>query len=184
MAECSAPLWKLLEKDVAWHWELKQENAFEDLKDNLNSPPLLRYFDHTKPVTISVDASSHSVASVLLRENRPVFYASKALTKTQQNYKPDARAVYKVQVVILMSAQHIVQLKDTIHTSTELSALCRFILQSWTDTIQQVPDNLCKYWTFRDELAVYKDIIFKGKSTLIPPSCSSCHSCGFKVPWQ
>ncbi|KAJ8880987.1 hypothetical protein PR048_017460 [Dryococelus australis] len=183
-------------------WKLEQENAFEDLKDSLKSPPLLRYLDHTKPVTISVDASSHSVASVLLQENHPVFYASKALTKTQQNYsqiekeafaslsackkfheyfrgnqkvtietdhkpleaiskkfvytipQPDftrsssksfhtilqsdtkrvtamtsqnqnAQAIYEVQVVILMSVQCIAQLKDAIHTSTELSALCR-----------------------------------------------------------
>ncbi|KAJ8893389.1 hypothetical protein PR048_005980 [Dryococelus australis] len=57
-----------------------------------------------------------------------------------------------------------------IHTISEQSALCWFILQGWSDTIQQVPDNLRKYWTFHDELAVYEDIIFKGKRTLIPPS--------------
>ncbi|KAJ8886661.1 hypothetical protein PR048_012873 [Dryococelus australis] len=68
--------------------------------------------------------------------------------------------VYEVQVVIPMSAQRIAQLKDAIHTSTELSALCQFILQ----------DNLRKYWTFHDKLAVYEDIIFKGKRSLIPPS--------------
>ncbi|KAJ8892407.1 hypothetical protein PR048_004987 [Dryococelus australis] len=67
VAEHSAPLRKLLEKDTIWHWELEQENVFEDLKESLKSLPLLRYFDHTKPVTISVDASSHSVASVLLQ---------------------------------------------------------------------------------------------------------------------
>ncbi|KAJ8893597.1 hypothetical protein PR048_006197 [Dryococelus australis] len=71
---------------ITWHWELEQENAFEDLIDSLKSPPLLRYFDHTKPATTSVDASSHSVTSVLLQENHPVFYASTALTKIQQNY--------------------------------------------------------------------------------------------------
>ncbi|KAJ8879440.1 hypothetical protein PR048_020048 [Dryococelus australis] len=68
----------------------------------------------------------------------------------------DARAVYGVWVVIPMSAHRIAQLKDAINTSAELSALCRFILQGWPDTIQQ--------------LAVYEDIIFKGKRTLLPPS--------------
>ncbi|KAJ8866838.1 hypothetical protein PR048_032699 [Dryococelus australis] len=181
VAERSALLRKLLEKDVAWHWELEHENAFEDLKVCLKSLPLPRYFNHTKPVTISVDASSYSVASVLQQENHPVFYASKAFTMTQQNYntlsrdchdipEPDTRAVYEVHVVIPMSAQRMAQLKDAIHTSTKLSGLCWFILQGWPDTIQQVPDNLRKYWSFRDELAVYEDIIFKGKRTLIPPS--------------
>ncbi|KAJ8889023.1 hypothetical protein PR048_008517 [Dryococelus australis] len=206
-AERSAPMPKLLEKDVTWRWKLEQENAFEDLKESLNS---------------------HSVASVLLQECHPVFYASEALAKTQQNYSqiekeafailsactkfheyiwgnqetinhwihfeilpynptirykkgselyiadtssydchdipgPDTRAVYEIQVVISMSAQLIAQLKDAIHTSTEQSALCRTILK----------DNLCNNWTFRDELAVYEDIISKGKRTIIPPSWKS-----------
>ncbi|KAJ8895800.1 hypothetical protein PR048_001138 [Dryococelus australis] len=101
--------------------------------------------------------------------------------------KTDARAVYEVQVVIQMSAQHIAQLKDAIHTSNELSALCQFILQGGPNMIQQVPDNLCKYWTFRDELAVHEDITFKGKKPSYHPlgSPPSCHSCtvltnGFK----
>ncbi|KAJ8886602.1 hypothetical protein PR048_012814 [Dryococelus australis] len=69
-----------------------------------------------------------------------------------------------------MSAKRIAQLKDAIHTSTELSVLCWIILQGWPVTIQQVPDNLRKYWSFHDALAVYKDVIFKGKRTLIPSS--------------
>lgn len=45
----------------------------------------MKYFDPKKPVKISVDASSQGMGAVLLQEDRPVAYASKALTKSQQN---------------------------------------------------------------------------------------------------
>ncbi|KAJ8871601.1 hypothetical protein PR048_027928 [Dryococelus australis] len=58
VSKLSTPLRQLLEKNVAWHWEHDPD----------------------------IDASSHSVASVLLQENQPIAYASKALTKAQLNY--------------------------------------------------------------------------------------------------
>ncbi|KAJ8890209.1 hypothetical protein PR048_009717 [Dryococelus australis] len=70
--------------------------AFKNLKESLEFFPVLRFYDHTKPVTLSVDASSHSVASVLLQGNHPVCYASKLLTKAQLNYsqlKKEALAI-------------------------------------------------------------------------------------------
>jgi len=55
--------------------------------ENLNSSaPVLKFFDPKEPVTLSVDASSKGVGAVLLQNDRPVAYASKALTPSQENY--------------------------------------------------------------------------------------------------
>lgn len=43
-------------------------------------------FGPKKPVKISADASSKGMGAVLLQEDRPVAYASKALTQSQQKY--------------------------------------------------------------------------------------------------
>ena len=82
----AAPLRLLLEKETEWHWETAQNQALNELKQAITNAPVLKYFDSTKETTISVDASSKGIGAVLLQESRPVAYASKSLTTTQQNY--------------------------------------------------------------------------------------------------
>ena len=86
MSQAAAPLRTLLEKDVEWHWEENQTKSFENLKGLVTRAPVLTYFNPDKPVRISVDASSKGMGAVLLQENHPIAYVSKALTNTQRNY--------------------------------------------------------------------------------------------------
>lgn len=62
------------------------DKAFQELKSILTSKPVLKYYDVNKPVVLSVDASQDGLGSVLLQENLPVAYASRALTQTERNY--------------------------------------------------------------------------------------------------
>lgn len=48
--------------------------------------PVLRYFDMKKPLTLTVDASSKGLGAALVQDEQPIVYASRALTKSQQNY--------------------------------------------------------------------------------------------------
>lgn len=49
------------------------------MKILVSETPVLKYFDPTKATKISVDASSKGMEAVLLQDNQPVAYASKAL---------------------------------------------------------------------------------------------------------
>ena len=86
LAEVTAPLRKLLEKEVAWHWETQREQSFQNLKSMASNTPVLGYYDPAKPVTLSVDASSKGLGAVLLQGDQPIAYESRALTPTQQKY--------------------------------------------------------------------------------------------------
>jgi len=88
MASESAPLRELLEKQVAWHWDQEQETSFQKLKQMLSSTPVLGYYDPSKPLTLSVDAtcSSKGLGAVLFQDEKPLAYASRALTPAQQHY--------------------------------------------------------------------------------------------------
>ena len=63
-----------------------QETAFTKIKEILTRGPVLRYFDVSKPVTVSCDASQSGLGSVLLQDNKPAAYASRSMTDAETRY--------------------------------------------------------------------------------------------------
>ena len=86
LSTISAPLRQLTRNDTEWSWKPEHQAAFNQLKQSLVEEPVLRYYDVTKPVTLSVDCSGNGLGAVLLQDNQPVAYASRALTPTQTRY--------------------------------------------------------------------------------------------------
>lgn len=91
LSERIRPLSQLLKKNNEWIWDEMQETSFSSLKSILQSDLLLHMFDFKKPTKISTDASSFGLGAVLLQETelnswRPVAYASRTLTETEQRY--------------------------------------------------------------------------------------------------
>ncbi|XP_063959342.1 uncharacterized protein K02A2.6-like [Lytechinus pictus] len=86
MADHTDALCGLLRKDSEWQWNATHQQAFEALKDRISESTTLTYFDSRKPTVIQVDASLKGVGAALLQDNKPVAFASKALTPTEQRY--------------------------------------------------------------------------------------------------
>ncbi|XP_052768253.1 uncharacterized protein K02A2.6-like [Mya arenaria] len=86
MSQVSAPLRKLLEKDIAWHWETEQKDSFQALKKMASEAPVLAFYNKDETVVLNVDASSCGLGAVLLQNERPVAYASRALNSTMKKY--------------------------------------------------------------------------------------------------
>ena len=86
LSTVSQPLRQLEKKEVEWCWEQPQNEAFKKIKDLVIKTPLLQYFDVSKNITIQCDASQYGLGSTLLQDGRPVHYANRALTSTEQNY--------------------------------------------------------------------------------------------------
>ena len=51
----------------------------------VSSTPALGYCDPSKPLTLSLDASSKGLCAVLFQDEKPLAYASRALTPAQQH---------------------------------------------------------------------------------------------------
>lgn len=105
LSETTHPLRILLKKNILWHWEKAQEDAYNKLLDSLREPPVLKFFDENKPALISVDASSTGVGAVLLQEGHPVAYASKSLTETQKGWAQ----IEKECFAVLFGCEHFYQ---------------------------------------------------------------------------
>jgi hypothetical protein len=86
VAELSKPLRELLKKEVVFRWDFDQQKAFEQLKYILTAAPVLRFYDPSKALTLTEDASKDGLGAALLQEGAPVAYASRSLNNTQKCY--------------------------------------------------------------------------------------------------
>ena len=90
LAQQTQPLRELLSKDTTWVWGHSQSKAFSLVKEELSKPTTFALYDLEAPTKISADASSYGLGAVLMQETesggRPVAYASRAMTATEQRY--------------------------------------------------------------------------------------------------
>ena len=76
-AEMVAPLTDLTKKATTWEWTPHCQQAWDDVKQALVTPPLLAFPDPQKPYQVITDALGIGIAAVLLQEGRPIAYESK-----------------------------------------------------------------------------------------------------------
>lgn len=78
------PLIELLCKDTNFLWTSQHEIAFKALKVALSSTPCLALPDFSVPFHIETDASATGIDAVLLQNNHPLAFISKALGPRNQ----------------------------------------------------------------------------------------------------
>ncbi|CAI5467927.1 unnamed protein product [Closterium sp. Yama58-4] len=90
MAGITGPLTDLLHKDKNFVWGEEAEAAFQELKQLLVSPPVLRIADPSKPFEVVTDASDFAIGAVLLQDFgnglQPIAYESRKLQAAERNY--------------------------------------------------------------------------------------------------
>ena len=90
IADLTQPLRELLSARNVWQWSPKHDLAFAALKQEITKPSTLALYNPQVATKISTDASSYGLGAILLQEEqgswKPVAFASKALTETEQRY--------------------------------------------------------------------------------------------------
>ena len=86
LADHTEALRALLRKDSDWQWTLSHQQTFDSVKTLISTQCTLTYFDPSQPTVVQVDASSRGLGAALLQNGKPVVFASKALTDTEQRY--------------------------------------------------------------------------------------------------
>uniref|UniRef100_A0A674DZP4 Gypsy retrotransposon integrase-like protein 1 n=1 Tax=Salmo trutta TaxID=8032 RepID=A0A674DZP4_SALTR len=94
-SQTTAPLRQLLKKDEPWAWTAACSDAVRSLKSQLSTAPVLAHFDPVCPTIVTCDASAGALGAVLSQlQNgieRPVAFASRALSPTEQRYSVGER---------------------------------------------------------------------------------------------
>ena len=86
MAEISEPLHQLTCNGIPFIWGPEHTDAFQLLKREISTAPILRYYNPKKPVVLQMDACTKGLGAVLLQDGHPVYFASRSITEAQQNY--------------------------------------------------------------------------------------------------
>ncbi|KAK4390300.1 Transposon Tf2-11 polyprotein [Sesamum angolense] len=96
----SNPLTELLKKDN-FKWTDDATNAFERLKQAMNSAPVLALPDFSKSFVVEADACDKGIGAVLMQEHRPIAYLNKALSPRNQGL-----SVYEKEFLAILQAVH------------------------------------------------------------------------------
>jgi hypothetical protein len=87
------PLFDLTKNDVKWRWESEERSAFESLKAQITSAPILSSPDNSSPFRIEADSSDFATGAVLSQQSsedekwHPVAFLSKSLSAVERNYE-------------------------------------------------------------------------------------------------
>ncbi|XP_052746992.1 uncharacterized protein K02A2.6-like [Bicyclus anynana] len=107
-------LTRLLRKESTWYWDDIHNKAISKLKELVSRAPVLALYDVSRPVVLSVDASSVALGAVLLQDGRPVEYASRTLTDTQTRYAQIEKELFAIVYACEKYHQYIYGKKSVI----------------------------------------------------------------------
>ncbi len=80
------PLTSLMRKGMPYAWSPECQAAFEGLKQDLTTAPVLSAPDFSKAFEVVTDSSQWSIGGVLLQEGRPLAYTSRKMIPAELNY--------------------------------------------------------------------------------------------------
>ncbi|KAK3929141.1 Retrovirus-related Pol polyprotein from transposon 412 [Frankliniella fusca] len=140
----AAPILKLLQKDEEFVWGQEQQMAFETLKNELSSPPVLRIFNPRANNRITCDASRLGLGVCYYQQDpdtlkfHPVAFASRKLKPSEAVVHPSFDLVVAKRVVDSWPARrhdyvgNVRRIKFTICLCVCLCVPCECVVASIT----------------------------------------------------
>ena len=119
-AGIASPLSSLTKKKVPFVWTDQCQAAFERLRRELITAPVLEFPDYTGSFIVDTDASNTSLGAVLSNvidgDERPLVFASRVLSKTETNYSTTKREALAVVQAVKWFKSYIWGVKFVLRT--------------------------------------------------------------------
>ena len=102
-SERCKPFYDLLRKNSEFVWSEAHEQAFQDLKTYLSSPPLLDKCLRFEPLSLYLSVTKYTVSAVLVKDvdglQHPIYYVSKSLLQAETRYS----SLEKLSLALIMA---------------------------------------------------------------------------------
>ena len=86
LTELAKPIRELVKEKVPFNWGPEHQESFTMLKKEIVRAPIPAYYNSWKETVLQMDASTKGLGACLLQDEKPIYFASKALTETQRGY--------------------------------------------------------------------------------------------------
>ena len=121
LSTLTAPLRELVTERAPFCWNATYQEALDKVKESISNEVTLTYFNLKKPTVLQVDTSLKGLCATLLQDNKPVAFASKALTDVEKRYANIEREMLAV----------VYGLKDSIRIYLAAPSQCTPIISRW-----------------------------------------------------
>ena len=133
------------------------------MKKEIASTPVLTYYIPKKQTTLQTDASVKGLGACLLHDERPVYFASKAITDAQKNY-------VAIELESLAVAWAMEKLPHFLYVSD-------FVLQTDQKPLEAILSKTINHTTPRLHRILIKKIAYHFTVKYIPGSTSQLANC-------
>ena len=86
LSEIAEPIWELAKEKVPFNWGPEHQSALTQMKQEIICAPILAYYNPKKQTVLQTDAGIKGLGTCLLQDEKPVYFATTALTKAQWGY--------------------------------------------------------------------------------------------------
>ena len=84
LSELVEPIRELCKEKVPFNWGPEHHKAFKLMKKEIITTPVVAYYNPRKQTVLQTDTSIKGLEACLLQDQKPVYFASKALTEAQR----------------------------------------------------------------------------------------------------
>ena len=124
-------LCRLLQKDVAFHFNEECKKAFDEIKRRLVSTPIIQPPNWSLPFEIMCDASDYAIGAVLGqrvgRKTYAIYYASITLNEAQKNYATIEKELLAVVFSLEKFRSYLLGTKVVVYT--DHVAICHLMMK-------------------------------------------------------
>lgn len=157
------PMTDLLKKNKKFQWTEECTEAFNKLKQQLISAPVMHSPDYNLPFVLQTDASGYGIGAVLYQpvndeELRVICYISRSLTRTERNYATTHRECLAVLWAIEKLRPYLEGITFTVVTD-------HYSLV-WLQNLKD-PTGCLAMWSIRLQQYSFKIVHRKGKELII-----------------